>query len=187
MHETSDIRKGLKFQVDGVPFIVVEFQFVKPGKGTAFTRTKIKNLITGAVLERTYRTGEKLESANIEEREMQYLYLDGENYCFMDNSTYDQIFIESEIIGDTANFMPDNINVDVMFFDDKPIGVTLPNFIEAEVTHTEPGMKGDTASGATKPATLSTGATINVPLFIDEGEWLKIDTRSCSYIERVKK
>ncbi len=187
MYDTSDIRKGLKIQKDGVPFTVVEFQFVKPGKGTAFTRTKIKNLITGAVLERTYRTGEKLESANIEEREMQYLYLDGENYCFMDNSTYDQIFIESEIIGDTANFMPDNINVDVMFFDDKPIGVTLPNFIEAEVTHTEPGMKGDTASGATKPATLSTGATINVPLFIDEGEWLKIDTRSCSYIERVKK
>ena len=187
MYDTSDIRKGLKLQMDGVPFTVVEFQFVKPGKGTAFTRTKIKNLITGAVLERTYRSGEKLEPANIEEREMQYLYLDGGNYCFMDNATYDQTFIESTVVGDTANFMPDNINVDVMFFDDRPIGITLPNFIEAEVTHTEPGMKGDTASGATKPATLSTGATINVPLFIEEGEWLKIDTRSCQYIERVKK
>ena len=187
MYDTSDIRKGLKFQVDGVAFTVVEFQFVKPGKGTAFTRTKIKNLITGAVLERTYRTGEKLEPANIEEREMQYLYLDGDKYCFMDNTTYDQTFIESEQVGETAHFMPDNINVMVMFFDDKPIGITLPNFVELEVTHTEPGMKGDTASGATKPATLSTGATINVPLFIEEGEWLKIDTRTSSYVERVKK
>ena len=187
MYDTSDIRKGLKFQVDGVAFTVVEFQFVKPGKGTAFTRTKIKNLITGAVLERTYRSGEKLEPANIEEREMQYLYLDGDKYCFMDNTTYDQTFIESDLVGETAHFMPDNINVMVMFFDDKPIGITLPNFVELEVTHTEPGMKGDTASGATKPATLSTGATIYVPLFIEEGEWLKIDTRSSSYVERVKK
>ena len=187
MYDTSDIRKGLKFQVDGVAFTVVEFQFVKPGKGTAFTRTKIRNLITGAVLERTYRTGEKLEPANIEEREMQYLYLDGDKYCFMDNATYEQVFIESEMVGETADFMPDNLDVMVMFFDDKPIGITLPNFVELEVTHTEPGMKGDTASGATKPATLSTGATINVPLFIEEGEWLKIDTRSSEYVERVKK
>ena len=187
MYESSDIRKGLKIQLDGDPYTVVEFQFVKPGKGTAFTRTKIKNLITGAVLDRTYRSGEKLEPANIEEREMQYLYLDGSNYCFMDNTTYDQVFIEAEMVGDTAKLMPDNINVTVMFFDDKPIGVTLPNFVEVEVTESEPGMKGDTASGATKPATLSTGATINVPLFIEEGEWLKIDTRTGEYVERVKK
>ncbi len=187
MYETSDIRKGLKFQIDGEPYTVVEFQFVKPGKGTAFTRTKIKHLVTGAVLERTYRTGEKLAPANIEEREMQYLYPEGDKYCFMDNTTYDQTFIENEMVGETADLMPDNINVTVMFFDDRPIGITLPNFVELEVTHTEPGMKGDTASGATKPATLSAGATINVPLFIEEGEWLKIDTRTCEYVERVKK
>ncbi len=187
MYETSDIRKGLKFQIDGTPFMVVEFQFVKPGKGTAFTRTKIKNMITGAVLERTYKTGEKLEPANVEEREMQYLYLDGDKYVFMDNSTYDQVYIEDDIVGDLALFMPDNLNVTVMFFDEKAIGLSLPNFVELEVTHTEPGVKGDTASGATKPATLSSGGTINVPLFIEEGEILKIDTRSNEYVERVKR
>jgi len=185
--DTSDIRKNLKMMLDGQPYIVVDFQFVKPGKGTAFTRTKIKNMITGAVLERTYRTGEKLEPANVEEREMQFLYNDGEHYCLMDNTTYEQIMISPDDVGEAAKFMPDNINVQVMFFDERPIGITLPNFVELEVTHTEPGIKGDTASGATKPATLSTGAVINVPLFIEEGEVLKIDTRTSEYIERVKK
>ena len=187
MYDTSDIRKGLKFQIDGDPYVVVDFQFVKPGKGTAFTRTKIKNMITGAVLDKTYRTGEKLEPANVEEREMQYLYNDGEHYCFMDNSTYEQVMISPDDVGDAAKFMADNENVQVMFFNDRPIGITLPNFVELEVAHTEPGIKGDTASGATKPATLSTGAVINVPLFIEEGEVLKIDTRTNEYIERVKK
>lgn len=186
MYESSDIRKGLKIQMDGNPYTVVEFQFVKPGKGTAFTRTKIKNLKTGAVLERTFRSGEKLEPANIEEREMQFLYKEGDNYHFMDNTTYDQSFIPADDIGDAGQLMPDNINVDVLFFDDAPIGVTLPNFVELEVAHTEPGVKGDTASGATKPATLTTGAIINVPLFVEEGEVLKIDTRTSEYIERVK-
>jgi elongation factor P len=187
MYESSDIRKGLKIQMDGNPYTVVEFQFVKPGKGTAFTRTKIKNLKTGAVLDRTFRSGEKLEPANIEEREMQFLYHEGDNYHFMDNATYDQSFISADDIGDSGQFMPDNLNVNVMFFDDAPIGVTLPNFVELEVAHTEPGVKGDTASGATKPATLTTGAVINVPLFVEEGETLKIDTRTSEYIERVKK
>ena len=187
MYETSDIRKGLKFQVDGVPFIVVEFQFVKPGKGTAFTRTKIRNMITGAVLERTYKSGEKLSPANVEEREMQYLYLDGENYVFMDTSTYEQTFISGDVVEDVAPFMPDNINVTMLFFDDRPIGITLPNFVELQVTYCEPGVKGDTASGAVKPATLSSGGTINVPLFVEEGQWLKIDTRTNDYVERVKR
>ena len=187
MYDTSDIRKGLKVLMDGNPYTVVEFQFVKPGKGTAFTRTKIKNLKTGAVLERTFRSGEKLEPANIEEREMQFLYHEGDSYHFMDNATYDQSFISGEDLGDSAKFMPDNLNVTVMFFDDIAIGVTLPNFVDLEVAHTEPGVKGDTASGATKPATLTTGAVINVPLFIEEGETLKIDTRTSEYIERVKK
>lgn len=187
MYETSDIRKGLKFQIDGEPYIVVDFQFVKPGKGTAFTRTKIKNMITGAVLDRTYRSGEKLEPANIEERQMQFLYHEGDNFCMMDNTSYEQILVPPEVVGDAAQFMPDNIDVQVLFFNDRPVELTLPNFVELEVAHTEPGIKGDTASGATKPATLSTGGVVNVPLFIEEGEVLKIDTRTGAYIERVKK
>lgn len=187
MYETSDIRKGLKIQIDGDPWVVVDFQFVKPGKGTAFTRTKIKNMITGAVLDRTYRSGEKLEPANIEERDMQFLYKEGDNFCLMDNTSYEQIMVPPEVVKDAALYMPDNINVQVLFFNDRPVELTLPNFVELEVTHTEPGIKGDTASGATKPATLSTGAVINVPLFIEQGEVLKIDTRTCAYIERVKK
>jgi len=187
MYDTSDIRKGLKIQIDGDPYIVVDFQFVKPGKGTAFTKTRIKNMITGAVLDRTYRSGEKFEPANIEEHEMQYLYAEGENFCFMDNTTYEQVFVPGEVVGDLAQLMPDNITATVLFFDERPVGFSLPNFVELEVTHTEPGAKGDTASGATKPATLSTGAVINVPLFVEEGEWLKIDTRNGEYVERVKK
>jgi len=187
MYDTSDIRKGLKFLLDGDPYTVVDFQFVKPGKGTAFTRTRIKNLITGAVLERTFRTGEKLEPANIEERQMQFLYKEGDDYHFMDTDTYDQLFMSSDDVGDAAKFMPENLTVAVMCFNDRPVDITLPNFVELEVVGAEPGMKGDTASGATKPATLSTGAVINVPLFINEGEILRIDTRTCEYIERVKK
>lgn len=187
MYETSDIRKGLKFQMDGEPYVVVDFQFVKPGKGTAFTRTRIKNMLTGAVLERTFRTGEKLEPANIEEREMQFLYPEGDNYCFMDTTSYEQILIPSDVVGESAKLMHDNINVNVLFFNDRPVEITLPNFVELEVTHTEPGLKGDTASGATKQATLAPGAVINVPLFIEQGEVLKIDTRTGEYIERVKK
>jgi elongation factor P len=188
MYETSQIRKGLKIQIDGNPYIVVDFQFVKPGKGNAFTRTKIKNMITGAVLEKTYKTGEKLEPANIEEREMQYLYPEGENFCFMDQSSYEQIFVPGDVVGDYAELMPDNLVVTVLFFQDRPVGISLPNFVELEVTETEPGAKGDTATGATKPATLSTGKVINVPLFVEQGELLKIDTRDGgSYVERVKK
>ena len=187
MYDTSDIRKGLKILIEGDPYVVDDFQFVKPGKGTAFTKTRVKNLITGSVLDRTYRSGEKLESANVEEREMQFLYHEGENYCFMDNTTYEQVFVSADILGDDAQWMPDNTNANVVFFDERPVGVSLPNFVELEVTQTDPGVRGDTATGATKPATLSTGAVINVPLFVEEGEWLKIDTRSGQYVERVKK
>lgn len=187
MYDTSDIRKGLKIKIDGDPYVVVDFQFVKPGKGTAFTKTRVKNLITGAVLDRTYRSNEKLEPANIEEHQMQYLYQEGDNYCFMDNTTYEQVLIPSDVVGDDAKFLMDNLDVAVMFFNERPVGVTLPNFVVLEVSHTEPGIKGDTASGATKPATLTTGATINVPLFIEEGEVLRIDTRTGEYVERVKK
>lgn len=185
MYDTSDIRKGLKIMMDGAPYTVVEFQFVKPGKGAAFTRTKVKNLLTGAVLERNFRSGEKFEPANVETKTMQYLYKDADSFVFMDTTTYDQVQIPDTTIGDSADFMPENINVEVLFFQDRAVGVTLPNFIEQAITETEPGFRGDTSTGATKPAKISTGATVNVPLFIGVGDIVKIDTRTGEYLERV--
>jgi len=185
MYDTSDIRKGLKIMMDGAPYTVVEFQFVKPGKGAAFTRTKVKNLLTGAVLERNFRSGEKFEPANVETKTMQYLYKDADSFVFMDTTSYDQVQIPDTTIGDSADFMPENINVEVLFFQDRAVGVTLPNFIEQAITETEPGFRGDTSTGATKPAKISTGATINVPLFIGVGDIVKIDTRTGEYLERV--
>jgi elongation factor P len=187
VYDTSDIKKGLKIQMDGVPFSVVEFQFVKPGKGSAFTRTKLKNLMTGAVLEKTFRSGEKLEPAAVEERQMQYLYREGDMFVFMDTGTYDQVQLTEELIDDNQYYLLDGTMVDVLFFNDRPIGVTPPNFAELEVVETEPGFKGDTSSNTTKPAKMSTGLEVQVPLFIEQGEVLKIDTRTGSYVERVKK
>ena len=185
MYDTSDIRKGLKIMMDGAPYTVVEFQFVKPGKGAAFTRTKVKNLLTGAVLERNFRSGEKFEPANVETKTMQYLYKDADSFVFMDTTSYDQVQIPDTTIGDSADFMPENINVEVLFFQDRAVGVTLPNFIEQAIVETEPGFRGDTATGSTKPAKISTGASINVPLFISVGDIVKIDTRTGEYLERV--
>ncbi len=187
MYDVSDIRKGLKFQIDGEPYLVVDFQFVKPGKGTALYKTRIKNLITGAVLDKTYRSNEKLEPANIEEKQMQFLFIEADSFCFMDNATYEQVLIPRDLVDEAANFLSDNLSVSVLFFNDRPVGITLPNFVELQVVKSDPGIRGDTASGATKPAKLSTGASINVPLFINEGEWLRIDTRTGQYVERVKK
>lgn len=184
-YDTSDIRKGLKIMMDGAPFVVVEFQFVKPGKGAAFTRTKLKNLLTGSVLERNFRSGEKFEPADVEVKQMQYLYKDGDMFVFMDTSTYDQVQIPSETIGDDAGFLAENLNVDVLFFQGRAVGVTLPNFIEQPVVETDPGFRGDTATGTTKPAKIATGATVNVPLFINVGDVIKIDTRTGEYLERV--
>jgi elongation factor P len=187
MYETSDIRKGLKIQIEGTPFAVVDFQFVKPGKGVAFTRTKLKNMITGAVIERTYRSGEKLEPADLEERQMQFLYVDGDAHVFMDVSTYDQLQLSADQMGDNKLYVKDGVMVDILLFDQKPIGITPPNFVDLEVKTTEPGFKGDTSGGGTKPATLETGLEVNVPLFVNEGEVVRIDTRTGAYSERVKK
>ncbi|MES1207522.1 MAG: elongation factor P [Pseudomonadota bacterium] len=184
-YDTSDIRKGLKFMMDGAPYTVVEFQFVKPGKGAAFTRTKMKNLLTGAVLERNLRSGERLEEANVEVKTMQYLYRDADSFVFMDTSTYDQVSIPETTISDSKDMMPENINVEVLFFENRAVGVTLPNFIEQKITETEPGFRGDTSSNTTKPAKISTGASIQVPLFIVVGDVIKIDTRTGQYLERV--
>src|SRR5580765_5326467 len=185
MYDTSDIRKGLKIMLDGAPYTVVEFQFVKPGKGAAFTRTKMKNLLTGAVLERNLRSGERLEPADVETKTMQYLYKDADSFVFMDTTTYDQVQIPSETVGDQANYMPENINVEVLFFNGRAVDVSLPNFIEQAIVSTEPGFRGDTATGSTKPAKISTGATVNVPLFINVGDVIKIDTRTGQYLERL--
>lgn len=185
--DTSEIRKGVKFMVDGKPFIVVDFQFVKPGKGQAFTRVKVKSLVDGAVLERTYKSGEKLEKADVEDRAMQFIYPDGENFVFMHESSGEQITVPGEKMADEAKWLSDGMTVDVTLWNGQPIGVSLPSSVTLQITHSEPGIKGDTASGATKPATVSTGATVQVPLFVNEGEWVRIDTESGRYIERVNK
>ncbi len=187
MYDTSDIRKGLKILMDGNPFTIVEFQFVKPGKGTAFTRTKFKNLLTGAVIERNIRTGEKLEPANVEEKDMQFLYGAGDEWVFMDSSNYEQVTLIQDVVGDNFDLLSDNLEVTVLFFNDRAVGVTLPTFVTIQVTETEPGARGDSSGNVTKPATVETGAVVNVPLFINEGDLLKIDTRNKSYVERVKK
>ena len=185
MYETSDIRKGLRVELDGDPFVVMDFQFVKPGKGTAFTRTKIRNMISGAVIDRTFKSGEKLKQADTEEREMQFLYRDGE-FHFMDNSNYEQVSLESSVVGDASNYLTENMMIEVSFYKGRSIGLTLPNFVVLEVTETAPGEKGNTVTGASKPAMVSTGYTVNVPLFVNEGDQLRIDTRTGEYVERVK-
>ncbi len=187
MYSTSDIKKGLKIDLNGEPFVIVDFLHVKPGKGGAFIRTKLKNLKTGAVLDKTFRSGEKLAKADLEEKDMQYLYNDGENYHFMDNETFEQISISEDKIEFEKNFLKENVNVKVLFFKGDAISIEIPTFVELEVTHTEPGLKGDTASSASKPATVETGYTLNVPLFVNIGDILKIDTRNGEYVERVKK
>ncbi len=185
--DTSEIRKGLKMMVDGQPFTVVDFQFVKPGKGQAFTRVKVRNLQTGAVLERTYKSGEKIEKADVEERKMQYIYQDGDGFVFMDAGSGEQITVGADKMGDDSQWLTEGMDIAVTLFNGAPIGVDVPSHVVLQITSSEPGIKGDTASGATKPATLSTGATINVPLFVKEGEWVKINTAEGTYIERVNK
>ena len=185
MYETSDIRKGLRFELDGDPFVVLDFQFVKPGKGTAFTRTKIRNMISGAVLDHTFKSGEKLKPAHTEDREMQFLYNDGD-FHFMDNSNYEQVRLPSSAVGDAANYLTENMLIEVSFFQGRTIGLSLPNFVVLKVEETAPGEKGNTVTGASKPAQVSTGFTLNVPLFVNEGDNLRIDTRTGEYVERVK-
>jgi elongation factor P len=184
--DTSQFRNGLKILLDGQPFTMVFFQHVKPGKGGAFVRTKVKNLLNGKVLERNFRSGERVELADVEEKHMQYLYLDGESLVFMDQESFDQIPFSQEVVGDARKFLKENTEVDVLFWNGRPVNVELPSFVELDVTRCDPGLKGDTASGATKPATLETGAVVNVPLFVKEGDKLRIDTRTEEYVDRVR-
>ena len=185
MADTTDFRNGFCMLIDGDIFSIAEFQHVKPGKGGAFVRTKLKNMHTGAVLDRTFRSGDKVEEVRLEKREMQYLYSEADLYYFMDLDTYEQMGIASGVVGQAANLLKESENAYVLIARDAAIGVDLPNFVLLEVTHTEPGIKGDTATGATKPATLETGYQVQVPLFVNQGDKLKIDTRTGEYVERV--
>ena len=186
MYQTSDIRKGLKIERDSAPWIITYFQFVKPGKGCAFTRTKQKNLLSGRVVDITYKTGEKLAPADIAEHSMQYLYTDGEDYHFMNTETFEQVAISGEVLGtDVTNFLLEEAEVQVLFYKGRPVNADLPNFVDVKITYCEPGVRGNTAQGTTKPATLETGAEVQVPLFINEGEVIRIDTRTGEYSSRV--
>jgi elongation factor P len=181
----GDFRNGVTFELDGQVYQVVEFQHVKPGKGAAFVRTKLKNVITGATIERTFSPTDKMPKAHVERKEMEYLYTDGTLYYFMDTETYEQVPLERDKLGDSLMFVKENMKVTMLSFKGQVFGVEPPTFVELLVTKTEPGFKGDTATGATKPATVETGATIKVPLFVEEGDVIRIDTRTGEYMERV--
>ncbi len=181
----GDFRKGITVEIDGNVWTVVDFQHVKPGKGAAFVRTKLKNVMTGAVLERTFNPSDKYPKAHIETKEMQYLYNDGDLYYFMDTETYEQLPLNHDQVEDAINYIVENMNVTVRFFKGSPFSVEAPNFVELTITECEPGVRGDTATGATKPATLETGARVNVPLFVNEGDKIRVDTRTGEYMERV--
>jgi elongation factor P len=187
MYSTADFKKGLKIEFNGEPYEIIDFQHVKMGRGGAIVRTKMKNLKTGYVIENTFRSGEKVGKPNLEEKEMQFLYKSDNDYVFMDNETYEQFSISESLIGDYKDYLLENMNVRILYFEGRPIGVELPTFVEIKVVETVPGIKGDTVSGGSKPAKLETGATIQVPLFINEGDIIKIDTRTGTYIERVNK
>ena len=184
MITSNDFRPGVTIEIDGQVWQVVEFQHVKPGKGAAFVRAKIKNLETGAVVERTWNAGEKVQEGRVDRRQMQYLYESDGMYVFMDNETYDQISLSVEQLDGGDKFLKENMDCQIMLYQGNVLGVELPNTVELAVVETEPGIKGDTASGGTKPATLETGVVVQVPFFINTGDVLKVDTRNGSYIER---
>ena len=181
----GDFRNGMTFEMDGEVYTIVEFQHVKPGKGAAFVRTKLKNVMNGSVLEKTFNPSEKYENAQVERKEMQYLYEDSGLYYFMDVESYEQIPLNKEQLGDALMFVKENMNVKVLSYKGNVFGVEPPTFVELEIVETEPGFKGDTATGANKPAIVETGAKVNVPLFVNQGDVIRIDTRTGEYMERV--
>ena len=181
---TADFKKGLRIVFDGQPYQIVDFQHVKPGKGGAFVRTKLKHMRQGRVIDNTFRSGEKVELVDFEDKHMQFLYRD-DRYHFMDMESYDQIGLSAEEVGDARDFLKENTEVEVLFIDGSPVTVELPNFIELAITQTDPGIRGDTASGGSKPATLETGAVVQVPLFLNQGDVIKVDTRTSEYLGRV--
>jgi elongation factor P len=186
MYSASDLKKGLRIKIDNEPYIVTEFNFVKPGKGQALYRCKLRNMISGAQFERTFRSADTFEPADLRQKKMQYLYQEQGKYCFMDIESYEQVFLSEDHVGEAKNFLIDNLEVEILFFEDKPLEVSLPNFVDLFVTRADPWAKGDSVSGKTKPVTLQTGYQIQVPPFIEEGEKIRVDTRSGEYLTRVK-
>ncbi len=186
MLSASEFRNGITFEYEGEIFVIVEFQHVKPGKGAAFVRAKIKNLVTGSTVERTFRPSEKMPKAHIDRFDMEYLYNDGELFHFMDTTTFEQMAVNADDIGDSLKYVKENMIVKILSHNGKIFGIEPPLFVELQITETEPGFKGDTAQGATKPATVETGAVVNVPLFVDNNEIIKIDTRTGEYLGRSK-
>jgi elongation factor P len=187
MYDTRDFRRGLKVLINNDPWSIVDFQHVSPGKGAAFTRIRVKNLRTGQVVEQNIKSGDKLERPDVEERNMQFLYADGDGFHFMDTQNYEQIFLSTDEVGDTKNYLIENSVIKVIFFNSKPIGVETDIFVELKVVETTDGVRGDTATGGTKPARLETGLTVNVPFHINEGDVLRIDTREGVYMDRVNR
>jgi elongation factor P len=187
MYQTTDFRKGLKIEIEGKPWIIVEFQHVNPGKGSAFVRTRLRNLETNQVVEKTFKAGvDTVGRPDMEEKEMEYNYADQDGYNFMDQKTFEMVHLNHDQVGDSKFYLQENIKVYILYYNGRPISIELPNFINLKVVETDPGLKGDTATGGTKKAVLETGLQVNVPLFIKEGEVLKIDTRTGEYIERAK-
>lgn len=186
-YSTQDFRKNLKIEIDGEPFVILEANHVKPGKGTAFVKTKYKSLISGRVLSNNFRSGDKVDIPDLQPATMQYLYDDGEHSIFMDTTSYEQVHIRVEMLDGVKDFLKDSTEVDVLFYNGNPISVDLPNFMELEVVQTDPGVKGDTAQGGSKPATVETGAVVTVPLYIKQGEIIKVDTRTGDFVERVNR
>ena len=186
MISTSDFRNGTKIELEGEPYAIVEFQHVKPGKGGGFVRTRLKNLKTGQVLDRTFRWGERLPEPDLQERTLQFLYAAEDGYHFMDMETYDQTALQADQLGESRAYLKEGMEIKALYHRGQPIGVELPMFVELAVVQTEPGIKGDTASGGSKPAVLETGATVKVPLYLNEGDVIRVDTRTGTYIERVR-
>ncbi|MDK2882368.1 MAG: elongation factor [Bacillota bacterium] len=184
MISTNDFRTGLTIELEGEVYSVVDFQHVKPGKGSAFVRSKLKNIRTGALIERTFRAGEKVETAHIERRQMQYLYSAGSSYTFMDTENFEQLTLNEDQLGENLKFLKENMLITVLQHEGSILGIELPNFVDLKVVETTPGIRGDTVSGATKPAKLETGAVVQVPLFVEEGDVIRIDTRTGEYLTR---
>jgi elongation factor P len=184
---TAEFRNGLKIEIDGEPYVIVEFQHVKPGKGGAFVRTKMKSLKSGNVIDRTFRSGEKVDVPELEEKTMQYLYAADKDRVFMDTSSYEQISMSEQQLGGSINYLKENMEIKVLYYKGLPINIDVPMFVELAIAKTEPGVRGDTASGGSKPATLETGAVVKVPFYLNEGDVIKVDTRTGTFIERVKK
>ena len=184
---TTEFRNGLKIEIDGEPYVIVEFQHVKPGKGGAFVRTKFKSLKSGNVTDKTFRAGEKVDVPDLEEKTMQYLYGADKDRVFMDTSSYEQVSLNEKQLGDSISYLKENMEIKVLYHTGMPINIEVPMFVELAIARTDPGVRGDTASGGSKPATLETGAVVKVPLYMNEGDVVKIDTRTGTFIERVKK